>query len=220
MEAHWEIQRADGETEIYNETDYYHHEELSKRGLYIEGYCNILYLEVSPTDLRYDGAQITAILDLPQCYNGFNVTESIALNIQGIMFIMYSYIITILIFKFCHSDKCQFSLYTFATGLLEAPTDVSIEVGVENMILSWSPPYTIDGVPILQYTVYIICQGHTETLNTTETHITLDKSCISTAYQISAWNEVGEGNKAIYSNNLLCKYIQYYMYMLILVNNN
>ena len=92
-------------------------------------------------------------------------------------------------------------LHTLVTGLLEAPTDVSIEVGVENMTLSWSPPYTIDGVPILHYIVYIIRQGHTaEIVNTTETLITLDKSCTSTAYQISAWNEVGEGNKTTYGN--------------------
>ena len=75
---------------------------------------------------------------------------------------------------------------------------MSIEVGVENMTLSWSPPYTLDGVPILQYTVYTISHGHTETVNTTEIYITLTESCMSTAYHISAWNEVGEGNIATY----------------------
>ena len=103
---------------------------------------------------------------------------------------------------------CFGYLHTLVTGLLEAPTDVSIEVGVENMTLSWSPPFTIDGVPILHYIVYIIRQGHTaETVNTTETHITLEKSCTNTAYRISAWNEAGEGNKTIYGNtfrNWLC----------------
>ena len=84
----------------------------------------------------------------------------------------------------------------YIAGLLEAPTDVSIDVGVENMTLSWSPPFTLDGVPILQYTVYIISQSHTETLNTTETHITLERVTTCTHYQISAWNEVGEGNTA------------------------
>ena len=75
---------------------------------------------------------------------------------------------------------------------------MNIEVGVERMTLSWSPPYTIDGVPILQYTVYIISQGHTEIVNTTKTRITIDKYCNTVSYQISAWNEVGEGNTAIY----------------------
>ena len=85
-----------------------------------------------------------------------------------------------------------------ATGLLEAPTDVSIKVGVEYMTLSWNPPFTLDGVPILQYTVYIISQRHRETVNTTKTHITLEGSCTSPVYQISAWNEVGEGNTVTY----------------------
>ena len=93
----------------------------------------------------------------------------------------------------------MYNIFTIlVTGLLEAPTDVSIEVGVENMTLSWSPPFTLDGVPILQYTVYIINQTNSQTLNTTNTHVTLEKSCTNTAYQISAWNEVGEGNKATY----------------------
>ena len=79
---------------------------------------------------------------------------------------------------------------------------MNIEVGVQNMTLSWSPPYTIDGVPILQYTVYIISQSHNWALNTTETNINLrlERCCISTAYQISAWNEVGEGNTTTYGN--------------------
>ena len=84
------------------------------------------------------------------------------------------------------------------TGLLEAPTDVGTEVGVKNITLSWSPPFTLNGVPIIQYTVYIIRQRHTETVNTTKTQITLKKSCTNTAYQISAWNKVGEGDTTTY----------------------
>ena len=77
---------------------------------------------------------------------------------------------------------------------------MTIDVDGENMTLSWMPPYTIDGVPILQYTVYIISQRHTvtETLNSTETHITLMWPCIHISYGISAWNDVGEGQTTIY----------------------
>ena len=75
---------------------------------------------------------------------------------------------------------------------------MSIEIGVESMILSWDAPLTLTGIPILQYTVYIISQRHTETVNTTETSITLERSCTNTAYQISAWNEVGEGDTTTY----------------------
>lgn len=67
-------------------------------------------------------------------------------------------------------------------------------VSVEIVNVSWSPPFTLDGVPILQYTVYVTSKGYNDTLNTTETHLTLEKPCTSTTFQISAWNEVGEGN--------------------------
>ena len=76
---------------------------------------------------------------------------------------------------------------------------MSIEVSVDNIALLWSPPYTLDGVPILQYTVYIISQRHTDTVvNTTKTHITLNRPYSSTTYQISAWNKGGEGNTTIH----------------------
>ena len=57
--------------------------------------------------------------------------------------------------------------------------NVNIEVGVDNVTLSWS---TLDGVPILQYTVYIISQRQTETVNTTETHITLNRPYMQQHY--------------------------------------
>ena len=82
-------------------------------------------------------------------------------------------------------------------GLLDAPTDVNVDqVSVESVNISWAPPFTLSEVPILMYTVYITSQGYTETMNTTETRITLERPCASTTYEISAWNEVGEGNIA------------------------
>ena len=94
----------------------------------------------------------------------------------------------------------------YTTGLLEAPTDVSVEqVSVESVTVSWSPPFTLDGVPILQYTVYVTSKGRTEVWNTTETQITLERPHASTTYQISAWNRVGEGNASRYGELLeLC----------------
>ena len=95
VEGHWKIQRADGVTELYtvlNETYHYgREEEMPERGLdIIYGLCDYrnsicaFKISISPTDLRYDGARITGILDLPQCYNSSNVTESITIHIQGI----------------------------------------------------------------------------------------------------------------------------------------
>ena len=82
-----------------------------------------------------------------------------------------------------------------SSGLLAAPTDVEYDiVSVDNVAVSWRPPFTLEGVPILHYSVYITSQGLSEQRNTTETNITLERPCASTTYQISAWNEVGEGN--------------------------
>ena len=74
LELRWEILRADGETKLYTSVN-----ETYRRGrygwypdggLHIEGYCRSYCnadMWISPTDLRYDGAQITTILDLPGC---------------------------------------------------------------------------------------------------------------------------------------------------------
>ena len=103
---------------------------------------------------------------------------------------------------------CQIlsSMENYTTGLLEAPTDVSVDqVSVESVTVSWSPPFTLDGVPILQYTVYVTSKGRTEVWNTTEMQITLERPHASTTYQISAWNRVGEGNASRYGELLeLC----------------
>ena len=92
LELHWEILRADGETELYtvvNDTYRYHgwrYEQFTDRGIEIEGYCYggcDAYLWINPTDLRYDRAQITAVLDLPGCFNSSNSSDTMTLNIQG-----------------------------------------------------------------------------------------------------------------------------------------
>ena len=59
-------------------------------------------------------------------------------------------------------------------------TDVKIEASGESVIVSWSPPFSLEGVPILHYSVYITSQGVSEQRNTTETHISLERPCAST----------------------------------------
>ena len=101
----------------------------------------------------------------------------------------------LLLYQATSIHKC---LVVLLLGLLDAPTDVNVnQVIVEIVNVSWTPPFTLNEVPILMYTVYITSQGYTETMNTTETSITL-RQCGSTTYEISAWNEVGEGEKATY----------------------
>ena len=67
-------------------------------------------------------------------------------------------------------------------------------VNRESVNLSWSPPFTLDGVPILHYSVYITSNGFSEKNDTTETSIILRRPYASITYQVTAWNRVGEGN--------------------------
>ena len=62
--------------------------------------------------------------------------------------------------------------------------------------LSWMPPFTLnitDVEPdISTYTVRVNGSTH---MNTSKTHLTVDRPCFTTTYSVSAWNAVGEGNK-------------------------
>ena len=83
-----------------------------------------------------------------------------------------------------------------SVGYLAPPTEVRVEqVSVDTVSVSWSPPFTLEGVPILHYTVYITSStGSSEAVNTTQTEISLQRPCADTTYQVSGWNEAGEGN--------------------------
>ena len=90
----WKIVRTDGEIEMYNATprEYYSNLRYSQyypeNGLSLNTYCsaNYLYcnmqLRLSPTDMRYNGAQFTCIFSLPEC-GTTNITDSITIYIQG-----------------------------------------------------------------------------------------------------------------------------------------
>ena len=107
----------------------------------------------------------------------------------------------------CRSIICDLNLSIAPTDLrynealitcmfyLEPPTGVVIEtLSVDRVLVSWDAPFTLQGIPILQYSVFITSEGITDQRNTTETNITLGRPQASTIYHISAWNEVGEGN--------------------------
>ena len=85
------IQRADGETERYN--DYMHVTDdgygsfrhyFSYREFWFGENCGLHWCEmsigISPTDFQYDGAQISGGIHYSEC---FNTTSPITLNIQG-----------------------------------------------------------------------------------------------------------------------------------------
>ena len=90
LDAHWKIQRADGEVELYNVlngTRNFGSQNYPERVLSFAEYCLklccIFDMIVSPIDLRYDGAQITATADHPECYRNCIVSRSLTLIIYG-----------------------------------------------------------------------------------------------------------------------------------------
>ena len=64
--------RADAETEKYTvaiQSYYRTHENHQDRGLSFEGFCDIYcfqLLTITPTDMRYNGAQITGVVNIPE----------------------------------------------------------------------------------------------------------------------------------------------------------
>ena len=44
-------------------------------------------MDVSPKDRRYNGPQITGVLNLPECFNSFNITDPITLQWQIYYFV-------------------------------------------------------------------------------------------------------------------------------------
>ena len=190
----WNIVRADGEIEVYNATpqgdEYYSHylEYYPKNGLSFYTSCgyNYCYMRVRlhPTDMRYNGAQFTCIFSLPEC-GTTNITDPMTVFIQG-NFVTPMQLLTIEV----HDNYCSNYI-----GLLEASTDLTVEgVSRESVNLSWSPPFTLGGIPILHYTVYITSNGFSEQNDTTENSIILRRPYASITYQVTAWNSVGEGN--------------------------
>ena len=97
------------------------------------------------------------------------------------------------------ADLYELSIIIHA-GLLEAPTNVSVDIMDKQTVnISWSPPLTLDGVSILQYSVNITSQGFIALRNTTDTYITLERPCTTATYQITAWSLAGQGIAAIYA---------------------
>ena len=88
----WNIVRADGEIEGYNATpqgDYYYaiyREDYPENGLSFHTYYSYDYFFISvllsPTDMRYNGAQFTCIFSLPEC-GTTNITDPMTVFIQG-----------------------------------------------------------------------------------------------------------------------------------------
>ena len=95
----WEIAKPNGEYEVYTVASYSQyrhgrHESITERGLSFGGFCHLdcyVRLTITPTDLRYNGAQITGIVRLPECFNTSNTTNTTTLRIQGKLCYSYTF---------------------------------------------------------------------------------------------------------------------------------
>ena len=97
-------------------------------------------------------------------------------------------------------DHPNVNIYShLSIGFLEAPSNLQLtEMNSETIGLSWDPPFTLAGVPILQYSVYVddftLYPENTITVETTtSTQHFFRKPCSSIRYSVSGWNELGEG---------------------------
>ena len=92
----WEIVKPNGDYEVYTVANYSHYrsrrrESITERGLSFGGFCHPLLvcdlrLTITPTDLRYNGPQITGMVRFPECFNTSNTTNTTTLRIQGELF--------------------------------------------------------------------------------------------------------------------------------------
>ena len=76
-------------TVVNEKYPYGRYDNLPDRGLSFNGRCRrrcSFYMTISPTDMRYNEAQITGVLNLPECFNSSNVTDPMTLNIQGTLY--------------------------------------------------------------------------------------------------------------------------------------
>ena len=77
VEAYWEILRSDGDIVVYtvlnDDYSYGRNEYLPDKGLQFDNSCYCSFecyfnLEIRPIDLRYNGVQITGVINMPQCF--------------------------------------------------------------------------------------------------------------------------------------------------------
>lgn len=75
----------------------------------------------------------------------------------------------------------------------------AVQISSTQVLVSYTPPVTLEGVPILYYTIQVM--GGI-VVNTTELNYTLQLTnpCIFYNFTIAAWNTVGKGNITILSN--------------------
>ena len=94
-------------------------------------------------------------------------------------------------------------------GLLESVSDLTVTlINSTTVLISWNPPFTLEGVPILRYDVTITntTNGENETLlvENTTLHYSIDHPHNFTVTVVPI-NEVGAGE--LTEHTFICKYV-------------
>ena len=86
-------------------------------------------------------------------------------------------------------------------GLLESVSNLAVTpVNSTTVLISWNPPFTLEGVPILGYNVTITTSGENETMSvegdTTMLYYSIDHLKSTFTITVVPINVVGVGDKA------------------------
>ena len=69
-----------------------------------------------------------------------------------------------------------------------------------SLLLQYTAPYTLTGVPILYYNILILPTNISVDITGTQYNIHINEYCINYSISITPWNNVGMGNTTILSD--------------------
>ena len=80
-------------------------------------------------------------------------------------------------------------------GLLSEVTDATVtRMNSTTLLLQYTAPYTLTGVPILYYNILILPTNISVNITDTQYNIHITEYCINYNISITPWNNVGMGN--------------------------
>ena len=83
----------------------------------------------------------------------------------------------------------------FSIGLLSEVIDSKItQINSTSLLLQYTAPYTLTGVPILYYNILILPTNISVNITGTQYNIHITEYCINYNISITPWNSVGMGN--------------------------
>ena len=74
------------------------------------------------------------------------------------------------------------------------------QINSTTLLLQYTAPYTLTGVPILYYNILILPTNISVNITGTQYNIHITEYCINYNISITPWNSVGMGNTTIISN--------------------